>query len=89
MTIYWFQFDFDEGELSPIARYGCGVTAFDLDDAVQILQKTVFADENMPVIKEVIEGVDVSTLDEGHVLPNMGIVIDRGVWFPIGYEIIE
>jgi len=40
----------------------------------------------MPEIKKVIENVDVSTLDAGHVLPNMSPPNIRGVWFPLRYN---
>jgi len=33
--------------------------------------------------------VDVSTLDHGHVLPNMEVVLLRGVWFPKGYASLQ
>jgi len=31
---------------------------------------------------KVVEDVDVRTLDQGHVVPNMGAVNFPGVWFP-------
>jgi hypothetical protein len=78
---FWFSF---EG-LPPfsILGAGCGVTAYGYDDAVQILKDRVFA-QSLPAWK-VIEDVDVSTLDENHVRLNMGVVTQRGVWFPLGY----
>jgi hypothetical protein len=81
---YWFRF----GELPPftILRLGCGITAFNKDDAIVLLRERVFAGREMPTIAEVTEDVDISTLDRGHVLPNMGVVGIRGVWFPLGYE---
>ena len=39
----------------------------------------------LPTIAVLIEDVDVSTLDAGHVLPNMSPPVRRGVWFPLGY----
>jgi hypothetical protein len=33
-------------------------------------------------VEHVVEDVDVSQLDAGHVLPNMGDPTLRGVWFP-------
>jgi len=29
---------------------------------------------------------DASELDQGHVVPNMGNWLRRGVWYPLGYE---
>ena len=79
---YWFRFsaqDFSSLSL------GCGITAYSYDDAVSILERVVFAGVQAPEITDVVEEVDVSTLDENHVIPNMGICVDRGVWFPQGY----
>lgn len=81
---YWFVF---ETFASPTPlNLGCGVTAYDFQDAVTLLAERVFPDRKLPTIVEHFEDVDVSTLDHKHVLPNMGIVTDRGVWFPLGYD---
>lgn len=68
-------------------RLGCGVTAYDYDDAVTILRDTIFKDKDLPPIDYVIEDVDVSTLDQKHVIPNMEPVTWRGVWFPKGFAL--
>jgi hypothetical protein len=36
----------------------------------------------LPPIRNVIEDVNISTLDVCHVQANMGVSIWRGVWFP-------
>jgi hypothetical protein len=33
-------------------------------------------------IAKVVEDVDTRTLEEGHVRPNIGVPVVRGVWFP-------
>lgn len=66
-------------------RMGCGVTAFDLDDALALLRTAVIGDQPFDV-ETVVEDIDVRALDARHVLPNMGIVTRRGIWFPLGYE---
>ena len=66
------------------ARYG--VTAWSVDDAAAILRATVFARSELPEIGSVVDGLDVSTLDADHVLPNLGAPARRGVWYPVGYE---
>jgi hypothetical protein len=81
---YWFRF------VDPKPHglgLGCGVTAFGYDDAVGILAQTVFRGQEVPETREVIEDVDVSTLDRGHVLPNMEPPSQRGVWFPKGFPL--
>ena len=40
----------------------------------------------MPIIKRMIENVDIRELDQGHVVPNMKPPNWRGVWFPLGYN---
>jgi hypothetical protein len=76
---FWFRFD--GPSLPPGVGHGCGVTAFDRDDAEQLLRDTVFGGEPLPD-GHVTEDVDVSALDPHHVAPNMGDATLRGVWFP-------
>jgi hypothetical protein len=35
---------------------------------------------------EVIEDIDIATLDPKHVLPNMADPSQPGIWFPVGYR---
>ena len=78
---FWFSF---EGLPSfSVLNVGCGVTAYTYDDALHLLKDRVFA-QSLPACS-VIEDIDISTLDENHVRPNMGVVTQRGVWFPLGY----
>ena len=80
---FWFNFEMI-GMLTAL-NLGCGVTAYDYDDAITLLQERVFSKETIPKITRCIRDVDVSTLDANHVLPNLGLVVDRGIWFPQGY----
>lgn len=61
---------------------GCGVTAVDRADAEQLLVEGPFRGAMLPPVARVLEDVDVSELDAGHVLPNMDDPTRRGVWFP-------
>jgi hypothetical protein len=81
---YWFEFAVNRA-LPPGVRLGCGVTAYGLDDATQLLRERVCGGETPPIVV-VVEDVDVSRLDSGHVLPNMHPPTHRGVWFPMGYS---
>lgn len=70
---YWFKtkghFDF-------------GVTAYSLEDAKQLVNEAArYFGENYELL-EIIENVDVRTLDQGHIIPNMGAPNFRGVWYP-------
>ena len=82
---YWLRFDDPRRETFGLGL-GCGVTAFDLDDAVMLLERQVFRGPLPFRISESTEDVDVRTLDQGHVLPNMLPPDRRGVWYPMGYD---
>ena len=86
---YWYSFEADSlGGFSPL-RLGCGITAFNRVDADAILRLVALKEDNVPVVSGVIEDVDISSLDGGHVVPNMGSCAVRGVWFPQGYYISD
>jgi hypothetical protein len=80
---FWFKFT-DAPKFSPL-NLGCGVTAYDYADATEILKVKVFDGKALPKIESTVEDIDIQTLDRFHVLPNIGMVTDRGVWFPLGY----
>ena len=77
---YWFKLS-NNGTPS-VLNVGCGITAYDMDDARAFLFKDVFRVFGEREVLEVIVDVDVSTLDPGHVIPNMAAPSNRGVWFP-------
>jgi hypothetical protein len=84
---YWFSFvSTTHTRMPPGTRIGCGVTAFDQDDALGLLCSKVFKEDQVPPIMAIREDVDVSALDDGHIRPNMGDPSRRGVWFPLGYD---
>ena len=71
-----FWFPADQG-------FGIGVTATTEAEAHTLAQEA--ATRYLPpgaVLGSVVSDVDVSTLDAGHVLPNMGPAVVRGVWYP-------
>jgi hypothetical protein len=78
---YWFQFQ--KCDQPSILNLGCGVTAFDEADAIRLIQEKVFPHYGVREIKKVVVDVDIRTLDEGHVRPNMASPVVRGVWFPL------
>ena len=84
LTRYWFV-------IYPQNRFGpgnFGVTADSVAEARQLIIDTINAyllqesiinlDENTVVI----EHIDIRLLDQGHVIPNMGVVTFKGVWYP-------
>ena len=87
LTRYWFEFDITAEDDHPVGvLLGCGVTARGYDDALSLLRERVWEGRELPPVRNVIEDVDVSSLDPGHVLPNLVMPpTGRGVWFPQGY----
>jgi hypothetical protein len=60
-----------------------GITAYDEADARRIFEDQVVTAYGSRTIIAMTTDVDVSTLDKGHVSPNMGDPSSRGVWFPL------
>ena len=83
---YWFEFKKTENTFLSGAGIGCGVTAYNYSDALQILTTKLFKDVMMPEITNCIENIDIKTLDQGHVIPNMWTPSERGIWFPLGFH---
>lgn len=77
---YWFRLS-SHGEPS-VLNLGCGITAYDMEDAKRLMVQEVFSVFDTREVLEVIADVDVGTLDQGHVIPNMASPSNRGVWFP-------
>ena len=69
---FWFKLDRGDGY---------GVTAHSRSDAESLLAKYGYPSDTQRVV-EVIEGISVSTLDGESVLPSIGPIVVRGVWFP-------
>ena len=82
LTRYWFVLE-RQVVPSPL-NLGCGVTAYDRNDAIELLRSRALSGKAIPRVIDVIENVDVSGLDQKHVVPNMGSVTERGIWFPLG-----
>jgi hypothetical protein len=76
---YWFEFAHEDAPVG--VTNGCGVTAFDAEDALRLVGHLLGTDPPTPTA--VMEDVDVSTLDALHVLPNMLPPHERGVWYPL------
>lgn len=79
MTRYWISFP--RLDIPHPLNLGCGVTAKDRDDAL-LLIRAASPDLPLEAPIAVVENIDVSTLDARHVLPNLGNVLVRGIWWP-------
>ena len=62
---------------------GFGATGYSLDDALRIIRDLGY-DLPMDVrLLRITEGVTVAELDQNHVVPNMGPIVVRGMWYPL------
>ena len=68
--------------IEPPGVHGFGVTAFSLSDALRILED---AGHSLPQDRStlrVTERVRISDLDQSHIVPNIGPLVVRGIWYP-------
>jgi hypothetical protein len=92
---YWIEFDLpyvpggkSEFTCYHALLYGCGVTAYTVDDALMILEKQLRLQCPLPSVLLIIEDIDVSMLNIKHrfptnmCIPTIGVTIFRGTWFP-------
>jgi hypothetical protein len=77
MHPYWINI---EGQL------GVGITARSDEDATMIFEAAFGLQISAGQIRAI---GDMNELDQGHVIPNMGNWLKRGIWFPLGYEDIS
>jgi hypothetical protein len=70
---YWF---------SITKGLGIGVTAFTASEARKMAEEVLPISYPNAQLTTVIEDVDIRTLDQKHVVPNIGSVAMHGVWFP-------
>jgi hypothetical protein len=63
---------------------GFGVTAWSLADALRIIGALGYGDylpDDLGALR-VTKGVNVASLDQAHVVANMGPIVVRGMWYP-------
>jgi hypothetical protein len=80
VTVYWLTFADAPRVFDLSLGLGMGVTAYDKEDAIK--QAAAVTDVEIVAIREV-ESFD--ELEQNHVVPNMGFMLRRGIWFPQGY----
>jgi hypothetical protein len=66
----------------PHGPLGFGVTAFSLEEALQIIRDAGYLVPENTTLLRVEENVKVSDIDERHVVKNMGPIVVRGIWYP-------
>ena len=82
---YWFIFKCPP-DCHPL-NMGCGVTAYNYDDAITIIDKEIFSVCQSLEVDYCKKDIDISSLDKNHIIPNMEPVVWRGIWFPKGYKL--
>jgi hypothetical protein len=79
---FWFNAQqAGSNSLPMVANFGIGVTAYNISDALVLLE-TVFKKKADGLIWKKI--TSLNELDASHVLPNIGNPLTRGIWFPNG-----
>ena len=75
---YWMSFP--ENERFPL---GIGVTAYSLEDAFALVQQQGIEWPAQASRIDVRRGITVHDLDQSNVVPNIGPMQLRGVWYPV------
>jgi hypothetical protein len=76
LTKYWLTFDKESAY--PL---GIGVTAFDTQDAENLVAQNLFGGSLIPAFQLRIIA-SLNELESNHVLPNIGPITFRGIWYP-------
>ena len=61
-----------------------GVTAWTQEDALHLIQTTIFIQKKLPDFISLEEINSLDDLDQNHMVPNMEEFVSRGIWFPQG-----
>jgi hypothetical protein len=61
---------------------GFGVTAFSFADALRIIEEAGYELSDDRATLRVMAGIRTVDLDQFHVVPNMGPIVVRGLWYP-------
>jgi hypothetical protein len=63
-----------------------GVTAWTVEDAQELISDTGRFGQALPSVTRLVGDVDISTLDQDHVVRNMAPSNLRGIWYPRGFQ---
>ncbi len=84
--LHRFWFVLEHSKLQTTKKRYVGITAFNEEDALFFLNTVAIPALGSAVgeckILSIVRDVDVSQLDPKHVLPNLGDVTIRGIWYP-------
>jgi len=77
LTSYWFELDSHFKQI--------GVTAYSIEDAKRLIQEKAFPKQQFPRIIKITENIQFKNLDQNHIIPNIGPISERCVWYPNFY----
>jgi len=67
---------------NPHGPLGYGVTAFSLPDAFSIIRSFGYQLTDDLSSLRITENISPASLDDSHVVRNMGPIVVRGLWYP-------
>ncbi len=85
LTRYWFEFDIKASREARSMPW-VGVTAWNLDDARQLVSDRLFNGQPLPPHTRLVEDVAIPDLDDNHVRRHMAPPNERGIWYPMGFQ---
>ena len=77
LTAYWLSYPAD-----PSFPLGQGVTAHSVEDAYQLLEESGYTLHIEAKYVKIKENVTIDDLDRTNIVPNIGPLIMRGIWYP-------
>lgn len=78
---YWITFD--KSTNASFFNLGCGVTAYNEEDALELLRDRFAPEDEIPEVAAITEIHALDQLEKNHVMPNISNPVARGVWFPM------
>jgi len=81
LTAYWFELDSYFKQI--------GVTAYSIEDAKKLINDSAFTKQELPRIIKITENIQFKDLDQNHVVPNIGPIAERGVWYPNFFPLLK
>lgn len=79
LKLFWITFA--GAEPGPLGL-GCGVTAASDEEAFALIERDVFSQFGRFEISSISPVERIEDLDQSHVVPNMRLFFQRGIWFP-------
>ena len=73
LTTFWFEAE---------KGLGIGVTAYSLEDALSLMKNEKLLVPFKPYYEKYIVDIVFGDLELNHVVPNMGVMVIRGIWYP-------